>query len=94
MTAVELTVMVYNLEEIVFAVFEDHVDGAVLQDCLNVPNHVWMRDLGTKTHFTDGGLRDACVQRFILSLGLESVRERRLARPAFSCSAEKSDSIL
>jgi len=43
-----------DLEEIVFVVFEDHVDAAVLEDGLDVAYNVWVVQLGAEAHFTDG----------------------------------------
>jgi hypothetical protein len=56
----------------VLAVFEDHVDGTVLEEGLNMADHIRVLELGAKTHLADGRLRNANIECFILSFGLES----------------------
>jgi len=59
--AVWLGMMMHDLQQVVFGIFEDYEDTFVLQYDLNCVNDVCVRELAAKRHFTDCGLGNACV---------------------------------
>ncbi len=49
-----LSVMVYDLEEIMFAIFEDHEDAFVFEDNLHEVDKIRVRQFRAKRYLTDG----------------------------------------
>jgi hypothetical protein len=71
--ALRLCVVVYDLEKIMFGVFEDHEYTFLFKDNLNQVYQVWMRELGAQGDLTDGGLREPSVlNRLSFLVGFES----------------------
>lgn len=68
-----LGVVVDDLQQIVLCVLEDHEDTLVLQDDLFESYHVSMGELRTKSHLSNGRLRQARVlDQLALLIGLKS----------------------
>ena len=61
------------LEQVVFAVFKNHVDGSILEYCFNVVDYVWVVQLGAETHFAYGRLGDSSIDGFIFAFRFKSV---------------------
>ena len=43
-----------DLEEVVFAVFEDHEDAFVFEDGFDQVDHICVGEFGAEGHFSDG----------------------------------------
>jgi hypothetical protein len=56
-----LGVVVYDLEEVMFAVLEDHVDTFVFENDLDQVDEIGVGQFRAKGYFTDGGLGEASV---------------------------------
>lgn len=70
-----LSVPVYDLQEIMLGVFEDHEDALGFQDNLDQMNDVLVGQLGTQRHFADSRLGNAGVLQFAFFVWLESTRQ-------------------
>lgn len=67
-----LSVVVDDLEEVVFAVFEDHEDAFFFEDDLDEVDEVRVGEFGAEGYFTNGGLGEARVLNcFAFFVGFE-----------------------